>query len=42
MSYSWIGAPAEFNGTNEATGGDSGEPPSDDTRNRTHRERASN
>ncbi len=25
MSYSWIGAPAEFNGTNEATGGDSGE-----------------
>lgn len=25
MSYSWIGAPAEFNGTNEVTGGDSGE-----------------
>ncbi|KAK5663652.1 hypothetical protein OQA88_4083 [Cercophora sp. LCS_1] len=23
MSYSWIGAPAEFNGTNEVTGGDS-------------------
>lgn len=23
MSYSWIGAPAEFNGTNAATGGDS-------------------
>lgn len=24
MSYSWVGAPAVFNGTNEETGGDSG------------------
>jgi len=24
MSYSWVGAPTEFNGTNEETGGDSG------------------
>lgn len=25
MSYSWVGAPTEFNGTNEDLGGDSGE-----------------
>ena len=25
MSYSWVGAPAVFNGTNDETGGDSGE-----------------
>jgi hypothetical protein len=25
MSYSWIGPPTVFNGTNEITGGDSGE-----------------
>jgi hypothetical protein len=24
MSHSWIGAPAQFNGTNPNTGGDSG------------------
>jgi hypothetical protein len=24
MSYSWVGPPTEFNGTNEITGGDSG------------------
>ncbi len=27
MSYSWIGAPAEFNGTDENNGGDSGQSP---------------
>jgi len=25
MSHSWIGAPAVFNGTDDVTGGDSGE-----------------
>jgi hypothetical protein len=27
MSYSWVGAPTEFNGTNAETGGDSSEYP---------------
>ena len=25
MSYSWVGPPAQFNGTDDITGGDSGE-----------------
>ena len=36
MSYSWVGSPAPFNGTNEETGGDSGEHSRFDLQRRVH------